>query len=60
MRTNPKNIYKNRRKTRKIFGISFLTINPLEIFVFSRGLCFLNSTDSTNRCRKTICDGGVL
>lgn len=60
MRTNPKNIYKNRRKTRKIFGISFLTVNPLEILVFSRGLGFLNSTDSTNRRRKTICDGGVL
>ena len=60
MRTNPKNIYKNRRKTRKIFGISFLTVKPLEILVFSRGLCFLNSTDSTNRRRKTICGGGVL
>lgn len=60
MRTNPKNIYQNRRKTRKIFGISFLTVKPLEIPVFSRGLRFPNSTDSTNRRRKTICDGGVL
>ena len=60
MRTNPKNIYKNRRKSRKIFGISFLTAKPLEIPVFSRGLRFPNSTDSTNRRRKTICDGGGL
>ena len=60
MRTNPKNIYKNRQKLRKIFGISFLTEKSLEIPVFSRGLCFLNSTDSTNRRRKTICGGGVL
>ena len=34
MRTTPKNIYKNRRKTRKIFGISFLTVKPLEILLF--------------------------
>ena len=60
MRTNPKNIYQNRQKLRKIFGISFLTVKPLEILVFSRGLRFSNSTDSTNRRRKTIYDGGVL
>ena len=60
MRTNPKNIYQNPRKSRKIFGISFLTVKPLEIPVFSRGLRFLNSTDSTNRRRKTICGGDVL
>lgn len=60
MKTNPKNIYKNRQKLRKIFGISFLTVKPIEILVFSRGLCFVNSTDSTNRRRKSICDGGVL
>ena len=60
MKTNPENIYQNCRKIRKIFGISFLTVKPLEILVFSRGLCFSNSTDGTNRRRKTICDGGVL
>ncbi len=60
MKTNPKNIYQNRRKTRKFFGVSFLTVKSLEIPVFSRDLRFSNSTDSTNRRRKTICDGGVL
>ena len=60
MKTNPENIYQNCRKIRKIFSISFLTVKPFEIPMFSRGLRFQNSTDSTNRRRKTICDGGVL
>ena len=34
MKMNPKSIYQNHRKTRKISGISFFTVKPL------KSLCF--------------------